>query len=135
MSQFYLILAKFFFFRKNEFIMSNMLFYSTFMQKIHKTVKRFKDIAVREIEQSEWPRAFRAVTQELEFSQICSFHRMIESHNNFNFITIYPNMVRFLSKLKITNFWAILAPFCPSLGKQEFSQKIGLCHFCIFMYS
>ena len=27
-----------------------------------------------------------------------------------------------------------LGPFCPNLGKREFSQKIGLCHFWAFMH-
>ena len=37
---------------------------------------------------------------------------------------------RILRKSKKSPF---LGPFCPNLGKREFSRKIGLCHFFILM--
>ena len=38
-------------------------------------------------------------------------------------------MKNFFKKSTKTFFWAILGPFCPTLGKNEFSWKKGLCKF------
>ena len=38
-------------------------------------------------------------------------------------------MTKFFKKSKKTYFGAILGPFCPNLGKNEFSFKKGLCQF------
>ena len=74
---------------------------------------------------------FLAITWELDFSQACSFRRMLMNHKNFHYTQIpdKTNNVIFLKSPK-TMFWAILGHF----GQMEiFSKKIQPCHTQLYM--
>ena len=85
------------------------------------------DIQIRKIEQSNWPRAFRSVTREPDFSQTCSFKRMIENHNMFNFRTFRTNIswLNFLLKCKNPIFGPFLALFAKNCQNKNFPEKSG----------
>ena len=85
------------------------------------------DIQIWKIEQTDWPRAFRSVTREPGFSQTCSFQRMIENHNRFDFRKTLNK--HFMAQFLLMCKKPIFGPFCPTFAKPEFSWQIGLCHF------
>ena len=45
----------------------------------HSTSKRFCDIKILKNIQSDWSRAFSIATQELDFSQLWGFHRLLKA--------------------------------------------------------
>ena len=75
---------------------------------------------------------FLAITWELDFSQACSFCRMLTNHKNFHFTQIpdKTNDAIFLKSPK-TMFWAIFHHFWSFLTNGDFFQKIRLCS-CIW---
>ena len=74
---------------------------------------------------------FLSFTWELDFSQACSFRRMLMNYNNFDFTQIphKTNDVIFLKSPK-TMF---LGHFWPFLPDWDFFQKIQLCHTQLYM--
>ena len=80
---------------------------------------------------SHWLRAIFAFTWELDFSQACSFLRMLMNHRNFDLTQIpdKTNDVVFLKSPK-TMF---LGHFWPFLPDGEFFQKIQLSHTELYM--
>ena len=74
---------------------------------------------------------FLSLTWELDFSQACSFRRMLMNHKNFDFTQIpdKTNDVIFLKSPK-TMF---LGHFWPFLPDGDFFQKIQLCHTQLYM--
>ena len=79
---------------------------------------------------SHWLRAIFAFTWELDFSQACSFLRMLMNHKNFDFTQIpgKTNDIIFLKSPKtmfLGHFWAFLPD-------RNFSQKIQLSHTTIY---
>ena len=73
---------------------------------------------------------FLAITWEPDFSQACSFRRMLMNHKNFHFTQIpdKTNDVIFL-KSPNTMFWGHFWPFLPD---GDFFQKIQLSHTTIY---
>ena len=74
---------------------------------------------------------FLAITWEPDFSQACSFRRMLMNHKNFHFTQIpdKTNDMIFLKSPKtmfLGHFW----PFVPD---RDFFQKIQLCHTQLYM--
>ena len=69
---------------------------------------------------------FLAITWEIDFSQACSFRRMLRNHNNFHFTQIPDknNDLIFLKSPK-TMFLGHFRSFLPN---GNFFQKIRLCH-------
>ena len=93
--------------------------------------KRLLGYSNLKTKQSDWQREFRSVTREPDFFQTCSFQRMIENHNMFDFRTLRTNIswLNFLLKCKNPIFGAFLALFAPNWQNQIFPEwKIGLCH-------
>ena len=80
---------------------------------------------------SHWLRTIFAFTWELDFSQACSFLRMLMNHKNFHFTQIpdKTNDMIFLKSPK-TMF---LGHFWPFLPDRDFFQKIQLCHTQLYM--
>ena len=74
---------------------------------------------------------FLAITWELDFSQACSFRRMLMNHNNFHFTQIpdKTNDMVFLKSLRIM----FLGHFRSFLPNGDFFQKIRLCHTQLYM--
>ena len=74
---------------------------------------------------------FLSLTWELDFSQTCSFRRMLMNHKNFDFTQISDktNDVIFFKSSK-TMF---LGHFWPFLSDGNFFQKIQLCHTQVYM--
>ena len=77
---------------------------------------------------------FLSVTWEPDFSQGCSFRRMLMNHKNFNFTQIPDKTIDviFLESPK-TMFWAIFDDFWSFLPSGDFFQKIWLCHTQLYM--
>ena len=74
---------------------------------------------------------FLAITWEPDFSQACSFHRMLMNYKNFHFTQIPDknNDVTFLKSPKtmfLGHFWSFLPD-------EDFFQKIRLCHLQPYM--
>ena len=72
---------------------------------------------------------FLAITWEPDFSQACSFRRMLMNHKNFHFTQIpdKTNDVIFLKSPK-TMFLGHFLPFFVIFAQWGFFQKIRLCH-------
>ena len=73
---------------------------------------------------SHWLRTIFAFTWELDFSQTCSFLRMLMNHKNFTQIPDKTNDMSFLKSPKtmfLGHFWSFLPD-------RDFFQKIQLCH-------
>ena len=87
-------------------------------QLVKLTIKEYWNLIGRE--------QFLAITWEPDFSQACSFRRMLMNHKNFNFTQISDktNVAISLKSLK-TMFWSHFWSFLPN---EDFSQKIWLCH-------
>ena len=82
-------------------------------KKLFQQIQSYEDLRGREL--------FLSLTWELDFSQTCSFRRMLMNHNNFHFTQIpdKTNDVIFLNSPKIMfcgHFW----PFLPD---GDFFQK------------
>ena len=77
-----------------------------------------------------WLRAIFAFTWELDFSQACSFLKMLMNHKNFDFTQIpgKTNDIIFLKSPK-TMFWGHFWPFLPD---RDFFQKMQLSHTTIY---
>ena len=77
-----------------------------------------------------WLRAIFAFTWEVDFSQACSFLRMLMNHENFDFTQIpgKTNDMIFLKSPK-TMFFGHVWPFLPD---RDFFQKIQLPHTTIY---
>ena len=73
---------------------------------------------------------FLAITWELDFSQACSFRRMLKNHNfHFTQIPDKTNDMIFLKSPKtmfLGHFWSFLPD-------GDFFQKIRLCHTQLYM--
>ena len=74
---------------------------------------------------------FLAITWEPDFSQACSFRRMLMNHKNFHFTQIPDknNDVIFLKSPKtmfLGHFWSFLPDW-------DFFQKIWHCHTQLYM--
>ena len=74
-----------------------------------------------------------AITWEPDFSQACSFRRMLRNHKNFHFTQIQDNtndmiFLKSLETMFLDHFW----PFLPD---GDFLQKIRLCHTQLYMGS
>ena len=76
---------------------------------------------------------FLAITWEPDFSQACSFYRMLMNHKNFHFTQIpdKTNDIIFLKSPKPC-FWAIFDNFRSFLPDGDFFQKIQLSHKTIY---
>ena len=80
---------------------------------------------------SHWLRAIFAFIWELDFSQACSFLRMLTNHKNFDFTQI-PDKTKDMIFLKspktmfLGNFW-------PVLPDGDFFQKMQFCHTQLYM--
>ena len=68
------------------------------------------------IEQSDWPRAFRARTREPDFFRTCGFRRMIENHNILQF-TSFPEKTN-----ERTYGGEFIWPFRQSWGSNMYKQ-------------
>ena len=79
------------------------------------------DIYIWKIEQSNWPSAFRSVTREPDFSQTCTFQRMIENHDRFDFRTLRTNISWLNFLLKCKN--PIFGPFLAKIGTTRIFLK------------
>ena len=88
-------------------------------------------LMIREYQNVIGQEPFLAITWELDFSQACSFHRMLMNHKNFHFTQIpdKTNDMIFLKSPK-TMF---LGHFWPFLPDGDFFQKIQLCHTQLYM--
>ena len=87
------------------------------------TIKKYWNLTGRE--------PFWAITWKLDFSQACSFHRMLMNHKSIHFSQISDNTndVIFLKSPKtmlLGHFWSFLA-------NGDFFQKIPLCHTQLYM--
>ena len=74
---------------------------------------------------------FLSLTWEIDFSQACSFYRMLMDHKNFDFTQIpdKTNDIIFLKSPKamfLGHFWSFLPD-------GDFFQKIRLCHTQLYM--
>ena len=71
---------------------------------------------------------FLAITWKPDFSQACSFRRMLMNNNNFHFTQIpgKTNDAVFLKSPKTNHFWSFLPD-------GSFFQKIRLCHTQLYM--
>ena len=84
-----------------------------------------KDIAVWEIERSDWSRAFKDISREQEFSRTCGFRRKLVNHKTLRFMPFLAktNGWIFCQSPK-TLFLPFLDPFCPFLVKFIFFEKM-----------
>ena len=78
-------------------------------------------LEIFKFEKSDWPRAFRSVTGEPDFSQTCSSQRMIENHNSFDFSKLQTNISWLNFLLRCKNH--IFGPFLPKIGKTRIFLK------------
>ena len=120
-----------FFFRKP--VNEPCFFYHVYLHtknQSHILIYRWNTDGLR-ILKSHWLRAIFAFTWELDFSQACSFLRMLMNHKNFCFTQIpdKTNDIIFLRSLK-TMF---LGHFWPFLPDGNFFQKMQLCHTQLYM--
>ena len=74
------------------------------------------------MEQSDWPRAFQAITEEPEFSRTCGFHRIVKNNilNDFSKKKVYTNDQDLDKNMKKH----ILGHFSMNFEEPEFSRKI-----------
>ena len=90
------------------------------------TIKEYWNLIGRE--------PFLAITWEPDFSQACSFRRMLMNHKNFHFTQIpdKTNDMIFLKSPKtlfLGHFW----PFWVIFAQWGFFQKLRLCHTKLYM--
>ena len=80
--------------------------------------------------QFDWMTTFWHITPEQKFCQIRHWWWNINNSISFHF-KLFPRKTNdiFQKIKKTTYFGAILNTFCPTLGKNEFSWKKGLCQF------
>ena len=90
------------------------------------TIKEYWNLIGRE--------PFLAITREPDFSQACSFRRMLMNHKNFRFTPIpdKTNDAIFLKNPK-TLFLGHFDHFWSFLPHVDFNQKIWLCHAQLYM--
>ena len=74
---------------------------------------------------------FLAITWEPDFSQACSFHRMLMNNKNFHFTQI-PDKINDMIFLKSPKIM-FLGHFGPFLPNADVFQKIQLCHTQLYM--
>ena len=74
---------------------------------------------------------FLSLSWELDFSQACSFRRMLMNLKNFDFKQI-PDKTNDVIFLKSPNI-IFLGHFLPFLPNGDFFQKIKLCHTQLYM--
>ena len=119
------ILSKKKFLRKNDFIIWNMLWYPTFMQKKYgKRSNSSKDIAVWEIERSDWSRAFKDISREQEFSRTCGFCRKLANQKRLRFMPFLVKTNGWIFCQSPKNiFLPFFGPFLSIFGQIVFSSK------------
>ena len=85
----------------------------------------------KRILQCDWPKAFLTLTQKPEFCRIWGWCWNINNNISFYFrlFTVKKLLKKPFKKSKNPYFWAILGPFCPNLGKNEFSWKKRICDY------
>ena len=85
------------------------------------------DIQIWKIEQSDWPRAFRTIFGELEFSQTCGFCRIVKNIilNDFREKKVHINGQNFRKNPKNPIFGPILALSPKFWENQSFPEKSG----------
>ena len=74
---------------------------------------------------------FLSLTWELDFSQACSFRRMLMNHKNFDFTQI-PDKINDVIFLKSPKTM-VLGTFQPFLPNEDFFQKIRLCRLHLYI--
>ena len=75
---------------------------------------------------------FLSLPWELDFSQACSFRRMLMNHKKFDFIQI-PDETNDMIFLKSPNTMFLGCHFWPYLPNADVFQKIQLCHTQLYM--
>ena len=100
----------------------------TCMPKIYFIIHFFLEI-LHSKESCNWLKAFWLITQEPEFCQISYWWWYTNNSMSSHFRLFLRKMIKFFKKSKNPYFGAILNPFYPNLGKNEFSWKNGLCQF------
>ena len=67
------------------------------------------------MEESDWPRAFPAITEEPEFSRTCGFHRIVKNNilNDFSKKKVYTNDQDFDKNMKNHMFVYFFLNFGP----------------------
>ena len=103
---------------KNDFIIWNMLSY-LHAKKYKKRSNGSEDIAVWEIERSDWSRAFKDISREQEFSQTCGFRRKLANHETLRFMPFLAKTNGWFfcqsPKTIFTLFWTLFVHFWPNL--------------------
>ena len=96
-----------------------------------KLSKPFWENPFSRIEPSDWPRAFRAITHQPEFSRTCGFHRKVHYHKIFhlNIIWIPSPWLDFPQNWKKCQKWHFLTLFAGFREKQIFFRKSGFVSF------
>ena len=112
-----------------------MVFYHH-AKKYKKRSNGSKDIAIWEIERSDWSRAFKNISQEQEFSRTCGFRRKLVNHKTLRFTPFLAKTNGWIfRKSPKTLFFPFLDPFCPFLGKWEiFPKNRALSHLRLYRF-
>ena len=107
-----------FFEKKWQHHLKRVMVFYLYAKKYKKWLNGSKDIAIWEIERSDWVRAFRHKSRERDFSQIWGSRRKLANHNALHFRSFLAKTNdSILRKCKKKTFLPIFGPFFPFWGK------------------
>ena len=118
------------FLAKKKFLSKKRLHHKKYMvfyhhaKKYKKRSNGSKDIAIWEIERSDWSRAFVPVSREQEFFRTCGFRRKLANHKTLRFRPFLAKTNGWIfRKIPKTLFCHFLDPFWPFFGQMRIFPK------------